>query len=61
MGERRIKSVSAKRGRAMRQPGVYLGAVQHLKPADRARVKAIGAEKGLRVAISEARKLAQSG
>jgi hypothetical protein len=59
--EQRVKPVSPERRRAMRQQGVYLGAVRQLKPADRAKVKAIRSEKGFRAAISEARKLAQSG
>jgi hypothetical protein len=59
--EHRVKPVSPERRRAMHQQGVYLGAVRQLKPADRARVKAIRAEKGFRAAISEARKLGESG
>ncbi len=59
--EHGVKPVSPERRRAMHQQGVYLGAVRQLKPADRARVKAIRAEKGFRAAISEARKLGESG
>ncbi|HEV2062926.1 MAG TPA: hypothetical protein VGS00_00060 [Thermoanaerobaculia bacterium] len=60
-GIKKVKPVSLERRRAMRQQDVYLDAVRQLKPANRARVKAIRSEKGFRAAISEARKLAQRG
>jgi hypothetical protein len=54
---RKAKRVSPKRRRAMRQQGRYLGAVGQLRPADRAKVKAVRAEKGFTAAIAEARRL----
>jgi uncharacterized protein YrrD len=45
----------------MQQQGRYLGAVRQLRPADRARLKAIRAEKGFVAAIAEARRLMREG
>lgn len=58
---RRAKRVSPKRRRAMQQQGRYLGAVRLLRPADRAKVKGVRAEKGFAAAIAEARRLMQVG
>lgn len=58
---RRAKPVSAKRRKAMRQQGQYLAAVRPLKAQDRAKVKAVRAEKGFAAAIAEARQLAGRG
>jgi hypothetical protein len=55
----KAKTVSPKRRRAMQQQGRYLGAVGQLRPADRAKVKEVRAEKGFAAAIAEARRLAQ--
>jgi hypothetical protein len=44
----------------MRQQGLYLGAVRQLKPAERAKVKAMSAE-GTPGRDIEARKLAKRG
>ena len=58
--QRKAKRVSPKRRRAMRQQGQYLGAVRQLRPADRAKVKKVRAEKGFVAAIAEARRLTQA-
>ena len=58
---RKARRVSPKRRRAMRQQGRYIGAVRQLKPADRAKVKAVRAEKGFAAAIAEARRLMRAG
>src|SRR5712692_2493931 len=54
---RRAKRVSPKRRRAMQQQGRYLGAIRALRPADRAKVKGVRAEKGFAAAIAEAQRL----
>jgi len=41
----------------MQQQGRYLGAIRQLRPADRAKVKEVRAEKGFAAAIAEARRL----
>lgn len=53
----RRKQVSPKRLKAMRQQGAYLAAVRPLKPADRAKIKAVRQEKGFSAAVAEARRL----
>lgn len=53
----RAKRISPKRRRAMQQQGRYLGAVRQLRPADRAKVKEVRAEKGFAAAIAEAQQL----
>jgi hypothetical protein len=57
LARRKAKRVSAKRRRAMQQQGRYIGAVRMLRPADRAKVKGVRAEKGFAAAIVEARRL----
>lgn len=56
---RRAKPISTKRRMAMKRQGQYLAAVRRLKPQDRAKVKAIRAEKGFAAAMAEARRLAK--
>jgi hypothetical protein len=58
---RKARKISPKRRKAMQQQGRYLGAVRQLRPADRARLKAIRAEKGFVAAIAEARRLMREG
>ena len=57
---RKARRISPKRRRAMQQQGHYLGAIRQLRPADRARVKSVRAEKGFAAAIAEARRLARA-
>jgi len=58
---RKAKRISPKRRKAMQQQGRYLGAVRQLRPADRAKVKSVRAEKGFAAAIAEARRLMRAG
>jgi hypothetical protein len=51
------RRVSPERRKTMQRQGRYLGAIRHLRPADRAKVKGIRAEKGFAAAIAEARRL----
>jgi hypothetical protein len=53
----RPKRISPKRRKAMRQQGVYLAAVRPLKPSDRAKVKAVRQEKGLKAAMAAAKRM----
>jgi hypothetical protein len=54
---RRLK-LSPKRRAALKLHGRYLGHVRQLKPAMRARVKAVKAKKGYHAAIAMAKRLA---
>ena len=54
---RKLK-LSPERRRALKLQGSYLGYMRHLKPAQKARVKAVKAKKGMRAAIGMAKKLA---
>lgn len=56
---RRSKPVSAAQKKARIVQGRYLGAVRRLKPAQRAAIKKVRAEKGVTVAIAEAKRLAK--
>jgi hypothetical protein len=56
---RRKLRLSPARRRALKLQGSYLGYMRQLKPALKAKVKAVKAKKGMRVAIAMARKLAQ--
>jgi len=52
--------LSPERRRALKLQGSYLGYMRQLKPAQKAKVKAVKAKKGMRVAIAMARKLAKA-
>jgi hypothetical protein len=51
------RRVSPERRKTMQRQGRYLGAIRQLRPADRAKVKGVRAEKGFAAAIAEARRL----
>jgi hypothetical protein len=55
---RRKLRLSPARRRALKLQGRYLGYMRQLKPALKAKVKAVKAKKGIRVAIATAKKLA---
>jgi predicted membrane metal-binding protein len=55
---RRKLKLSPERRRALKLQGQYLGNMRQLKPAQKARVKAVKAKNGMRAAIAMARKLA---
>ena len=55
---RRKLRISPARRRALKLQGRYLGYMRQLKLAQKARVKALKAKKGMRAAIAMARKLA---
>ena len=54
---RRKPRLTAEWRRALKLQGQYMGTVRGLKPRQRAQVKKIRAEKGLRAAIKAARRL----
>jgi len=55
---RRKLRLSPERRRALKIHGQYLDHIRQLKPAQKARVKAVKAKKGYRAAIAMAKKLA---
>ncbi len=55
---RRKLRLSPARLKALRLHGKYLGYLRHLKPRQKAEVRALRAKKGVRAAIARARKLA---
>ena len=55
---RRKPRLSPARRRALKLQGRYLGYMRQLKPAVKARVKAVKAKKGMHAAIAMARKMA---
>jgi len=55
---RRKLRLSPERRRALKLQGSYLGYMRQLKPTQKAKVKAVKAKKGMRVAIATARRLA---
>ena len=57
---RRKPTLSPERRRALKLQGSDLGYMRQLKPTQKARVKAVKAKKGMRVAIATARKMAQA-
>ncbi len=56
-GPRRKLRLSPKRRAALKLQGQYMGHLRTLKPAQKARVKALRAAKGIRPAIALARRL----
>jgi len=54
----RRQALSPSRLRALRTHGKYMGFLRHLKPRQKAEVKALRAKKGVKVAIARARSLA---
>src|SRR5690349_21105624 len=56
---RHPKKMSASRLRALRTHGRYMGFLRHLRPRQKAEVKALREKKGVTAAISRARKLAR--
>jgi hypothetical protein len=58
--KRRRRKALAKARAAWKAQGRYLGAVRQLSVADRAKVKAIREKKGVRAAITAARKMEKS-
>ena len=54
---RKLKLLPA-RLKALRLHGKYIGYLRHLKPRQKAEVRALRAKKGIRAAIARARKLA---
>jgi hypothetical protein len=57
-GPRRKLRLSPERRRALKLQGRYLGYMRQLKLAQKARVKAVKAKKGMHAAIAMARKMA---
>ncbi|HEY6289217.1 MAG TPA: hypothetical protein VIW48_07210 [Nitrospiraceae bacterium] len=55
---RRKINLSPSRLKALRLHGTYLGYLRHLKPKQKAEVRALRAKKGVRAAIARARGLA---
>ena len=55
---RKKPRLTAEWRRALKLQGQYMGTMRGLKPRQRARVKKIRAEKGIRAAIREARRMA---
>lgn len=55
---RRKPRLSTAQRRALKLQGKYMGTMRGLKPRERAKVKKLRAEKGLRAAIAEARRMA---
>jgi hypothetical protein len=51
--------LTPERKAALQLQGSYMGHLRNLKPREKARVKALRVDKGIRVAISMAKKLAQ--
>jgi len=49
--------LTAKQRAALKLQGQYMGTMRALKPAERAKVKRVRAEKGIRAAIVEARRM----
>ena len=57
-GPRRKIKLSPTRLKALRLHGKYMGYIRHLKPKQKAKVRALRTKKGVRAAIARARKLA---
>jgi hypothetical protein len=57
---RKLRLSSARRA-ALKLQGQYMGYLRNLKPRQKARVRALRAQKGVEAAISFARKLACAG
>jgi hypothetical protein len=57
-GTRRPVTLTAKRRAQLKLQGAYMGYMRQLKPAQKARVKAVKEKRGFRGAIAVARKLA---
>ena len=57
--KRRPMTVTPARRAQMRLQGAYIGSLKRLKPRDKVRVQKIRAEKGVKQAIAEARRLAR--
>ena len=57
-GDKRKLKLSPARRRALKLQGSYLGYMRQLKPAQKARVKAVKANGGMRPAIAMARRMA---
>ena len=55
----RRRRLPAARRAALKLQGQYLGHMRHLRPRQRARVKALRAAKGVRVAVALARRMRQ--
>ncbi len=58
--QRRKLRLSPARRAALELQGQYMGYLRNLKPRQKAQVKALRARKGLRAAISEAKRLAHA-
>ena len=56
-GQRRRPRLTAAQRGALKLQGKYMGTMRGLKPRERAQVKKIRAEKGIRAAIAEAKRL----
>ena len=57
--KRHARPVTAKRRAQRKLHGSYIGHLRHLKPAQKARVKAVMAKRGYEAAIAMAKKLAR--
>lgn len=55
--KKRALNLSPQRRAALKLQGQYMGYLRNLKPRQKARVKALRAEKGLRAAIAMARRM----
>lgn len=52
--------MTAKRRAALKKQGAYIGHLRHLKPAEKARVKALKVKRGVDAAIVFAKRLAKT-